>query len=285
MGTVAIVKLQGGLGNQLFQIAFARELAARGRQVVLDARIYSRKRIHNGFSLAEHMEVPFPVATGDDFRATRLARSWTWHEVRRRFGGYRRRVVIEDQTRFEAAHLEHAYDFYDGYWQDERYFPSVSDEVRASLAAIQLDDANARVREAIERGPSVSVHVRRGDYAQWPIFAPLCESDYYQRALLHVRERVPGVRAYVFSDDLAWCRANLDAGDATFVDHNTGARSIYDLLLMAMCGHNVVANSTFSWWGAWINPRPDRIVVAPSRWFTDQAREAAIRLPEQWERL
>jgi hypothetical protein len=281
----AIVKLQGGLGNQLFQIAFARELATRGKQILLDARIYERKQIHAGFALAEHMTIPFPVATAADFRAQGFARNWNWHEVRRRFGAYKRRVVVEDQAIFDASHLEREYDFYDGYWQDERYFPSVTAEVRASFAAIELDDANARLRDQIASGPSVSVHVRRGDYLAVPLFTPLCDSDYYQRALDHVRERVPNARLFVFSDDLSWCRDNLGAKDAVYVDHNGGSRSIYDLLLMGLCDSNVVANSTFSWWGAWLNPRADRVVVAPSRWFTDDTRQAAIRLPRQWERL
>ena len=284
MFIVVVVKLQGGLGNQLFQTAFAHQLAARGDEVVLDARIYARRHIHAGFVLGAYVELPFAIATDADLRRLGLARSWTWHELRRRFGGYRRRVVVEDQTRFDPAYLEHRYDFYDGYWQDERYFPAAGAAMRDLLAGIRLDDANARLRDAIVRGPSISLHVRRGDYVQYPVFAPLCEHGYYQRALDHLRARVANARLYVFSDDLAWCRANLD-GDATYVEHNAGARSIYDLLLMSLCSHHVVANSTFSWWGAWLDGRPSRTVVAPARWFTDDARESALALPADWQRV
>lgn len=279
-----IVKIQGGLGNQLFQFAFAHEMARRDADVYLDDRLYTRKQVHAGFQLREHVQLPFPIASRQELDRLKLASNWQVHRFLWQFHpSYRRRVVLEDQTRFSPDYLEHRDVFYDGYWQDERYFRNARDDVRRAIAATALDDQNHALREQIRGVEAVSVHVRRGDYLKVPNFAGICDLAYYERALAYVRERVPHAEFFVFSDDPTWCRENLSLPDATYVDHNTGSRAMYDLLLMAACKHNIIANSTFSWWGAWLDDRDEKVVVAPTRWFNQPDRE--MILPAAWKRL
>ena len=277
-----IVKLQGGLGNQLFQVAFARELKSRGREVYLDDALYRRKQIHDGFTLARHADVGIPLAGAEPFARLGLSRNWTLHEALRKATRYARKVILEDQDKPVMPAALDADDVYcDGYWQDERYFPSVHAAVRAMLDAVALDADNAASRDDIRRGDAVSVHVRRGDYVNLPLFAGCCDEAYYARAL----DRFHGARFFVFSDDIAWCRAHLRAPGARYIDHNPGDRSVFDLLLMAACTHHVIANSSFSWWGAWQDANPGKIVIAPARWYNDPVREAVVELPEGWIRV
>jgi hypothetical protein len=117
---------------------------------------------------------------------------------------------------------------------------------------------------------SISLHVRRGDYKapQFNSFFGTVPESYYREVVGYMRSNIGDPVYFVFSDDIAWCKSNLDLGDnAVFVDWNSGADSYKDLVMMSCCNHNVIANSTFSWWGAWLNENPSKIIVAPRRWF------------------
>ena len=135
----------------------------------------------------------------------------------------------------------------------------------------------------------MSLHVRRGDYASDPNASAvhgLCSLDYYAAAVAHIGRFVPRPRYFVFSDDPTWASEHLKLpGDTVIVEHNDGATSYEDLRLMSRCRHHVIANSSFSWWGAWLNPRADKIVVAPSRWLAETTRACPDICPTSWVRL
>ena len=147
----------------------------------------------------------------------------------------------------------------------------------------------AELMAKIESCHSVSLHVRRGDYASDPVFLAmhgLCPLDYYERAVKHVSERVSDPVFFLFSDDPDWVRANLNVhGTVEVVDQNGPDAGSEDLRLMSRCRHHIVANSTFSWWGAWLNGGAPKIVVAPQRWFADESMNAVDLIPEAWVKL
>ena len=136
---------------------------------------------------------------------------------------------------------------------------------------------------------SVSVHVRRGDYVSDSAANKVhgtCTPDYYQRAIAMVDSRTSDAHFFVFSDDIAWVRSAIDFGSrATFVSHNTGSDSFRDMQLMAACRQHIVANSSFSWWGAWLDPRPDKVVMAPRTWFASEKLDTRDLVPADWIRL
>jgi hypothetical protein len=159
----------------------------------------------------------------------------------------------------------------EGYFQSERYFEDVAEVIRADFTPPadelgRLDDLASRL---LPSGPKVALHVRRGDYTNPATMAVhgLMGPEYYARARHLLAERTGPSAVCVFTDDPAWVRANLGLpADSVFVSEHTRS-AVEDLILMSRCSHHITANSSFSWWGAWLNPKPDKVVVTPSRWF------------------
>lgn len=174
-----------------------------------------------------------------------------------------------------------------GTWQSQHYFQGAEREVREAFTfKVQLlNEKTRRLMGQLEQCESVSLHVRRDDYLS-PTYAKgfggICTQAYYQTAIEYMRKRIGQPRLFVFSDDLDWCRSNLSIADAVFVDWNRNEDSWQDMFLMSKCKHNIIANSSFSWWGAWLNTNPDKIVVAPKRWWNGIKDDV---VPEHWVRL
>ena len=174
-----------------------------------------------------------------------------------------------------------------GYWQSERYFAAsagtIQEEFQIRLAPTEL---NAELAQEIQDSNAVSVHVRRGDYISDPVVNTrhgACSLDYYIAAINQLRNRIAAPHFFVFSDDVDWAYHNLCFdGPATFVSHNGTERDYEDLRLMTLCKHHIIANSTFSWWGAWLNPSPGKIIYAPNRWFADPGRSSRDIIPDGW---
>ena len=177
-----------------------------------------------------------------------------------------------------------------GYWQSERYFEQHADALRKVFAFRNAPTGpNADLARQIRQDVSVSLHVRRADYADCTrtrAFHGLCDPDYYLGAIEFIRRQVPRFRLFAFSDDPQWVASTLQPHhpDMVVVDHNRGDQSHNDMLLMSMCQHHIIANSSFSWWGAWLNPDPNKIVIAPRQWFAE-APDTADLIPKSWIRL
>lgn len=171
-----------------------------------------------------------------------------------------------------------------GYWQSEKYFVDYAGAIRADFEFHQpFDERNAALAREIAASTAVAVHVRRGDYVTDPVassFVAALPLGYYVAAADRMRCHAPDARFYVFSDDPDWCRAHLQlGGPTTFVDHNQD-RGHEDLRLMTLCRHHVIANSTFSWWGAWLAQPDGQMVLAPRRWGVNS--DAGDVIPDRW---
>lgn len=288
--SMIVVRMKGGLGNQMFQYAAARAVALNaGLPLALDLRHYQREREHGyalgGFALAD---VPLDAA-----QQPPVLRERPLAYVFARLSGRGPRVLRESSLNFDPAIAAASGPAcLEGYFQSEQYFSAHGATIRAELTPVSAPDAqNARWLAEIQADPcAVSLHVRRGDYVRNAKFAAhhgTCTPEYYARALAHIAEKMQADPVvYAFSDDPDWVRENLDLpAKIKVVGHNDASRNIEDLRLMSACRHHIIANSSFSWWGAWLNPRPEKIVIAPAVWFADPTCVNADIWPESWVRI
>lgn len=274
-----LTRLHGGTGNQLFQYAAGRALALRlGTDLGLDVRRLDQMglrlaRAHFDWQVVDAAVLP------PDQRDRPVAHA-LWRAFGRSPHFHRERVLGFNpgfETWGDGSYLH-------GYWQSERYFAAYADTLRRDLRIVTPASAqNAEMARQIADSLSVSLHVRRGDYLQSGAYAS-CSGDYY-RAALHLVAEAAGItpRIFVFSDDPAWAQDNLDLPFAkVVVDFNGRDTDYEDLRLMSLCRHNIIANSSFSWWGAWLNTHPGKVVVAPKRWFAARHLQNPDLLPEGW---
>jgi hypothetical protein len=176
-----------------------------------------------------------------------------------------------------------------GYWQSEKYFADIANVIRQDFNfRTDLDSLDLAVRERMVSAPCASLHVRRGDYlkGKYKNVYATCDVSYYVSAVQLLRSKIPDIRLFAFSDEPDWIVKHLEPelGLIEIVSHNIGARSANDMRLMSLADHHIIANSSFSWWGAWLNPRKEKLVIAPKRWFADD-RPTPTLLPSSWIRL
>lgn len=294
-----IVKLMGGLGNQMFQYAAGRRLAQRynaelkldlshlgGNQDGITPRSFDLKHLNITAAIAsprEMAEMCRPVPS-------RIEYLWLW--LRQSVGLKKTRPYLlrEGQFHFDPE-LLHAPDnvYMEGYWQSERYFADISSIIRREFACkAPLAGANLELAEMITGCNSVSIHVRRGDYVTSKAaseYHGVCSLDYYRSCIDELAQAVPGLRLFVFSDEPGWAREQLKTGfPTTVVSHNGPEGAHEDLRLMSLCRHNINANSSFSWWGSWLNVNPEKMVFAPKLWFRDANRDTSDLIPQGWRR-
>lgn len=174
---------------------------------------------------------------------------------------------------------------YLGYWQTEEYFKHIRPLILKTFRfnPEKLSKLSTACYHKIQEECSVSVHIRRGDYLfenNKQRFYGICDLNYYKRAILLMQEKVHYSRFYVFSDDIEWAKENIQISNAVFIDWNVGKDAWQDMFLMSQCKHNIIANSTFSWWGAWLNTNPDKLVISPSHFMNTNKKSDII--PAGW---
>lgn len=280
------VSLQGGLGNQMFQYALGRHLALKNQtSLILELSFFGLQQ-GNGMAL-RHFELPVFNISGrlQDSRSSLLRRGW--RKIRVQCGNLRR--VRESSFAFAPEMLKLGpRTWLEGFWQSEAYFGEISPVIREDFSfKSEMSGANAEAAIQIRRDNSVSVHIRRGDYlCTSATYADLCQSGYYQKAIDLIAGTVERPVFYIFSDDMPWVKAHLPLpADAVYLHHNRGPDSYLDIQLMSLCKHHIIANSSFSWWGAWLNPSADKIVIGPARWFNDPLLASGDLLPEKWLKI
>jgi len=282
-----ISRIYAGMGNQMFQYAAGRALALRsGSSFQLDCR-HLQSHGSPPFGLG-HFNIQRALVSGTlpPQRKGQRVRHYLWRTLK-----LPPRLVEEKRPGFDERLLARLTDvFLDGYWQSERYFADAADTIRADFQFTTPPDAqNADHLERIRGTRSISLHVRRGDYLL-PEVQPRFGSPtakYYIDAVNLIASTMAGEPViYVFSDEPEWTRGNLALPFETRVmAHNGPDKNYEDMRLMSACRHHVIANSSFSWWGAWLNPSPDKIVVAPKRWFIHPELDNPDIAPDSWLRL
>jgi len=272
-----IVNILGGIGNQMFQYAFLVALRERtGTEVCYDASVFKTYPVHNGFELDRRFCITARQATAKEVRKlTFYTESYFWWKILTRFH-VGKTVHERGYTVYSPEVLEDKSDkYYYGYWQHLGYFGAYRDVLRKEFEWKEpLDAKNRMVYEDFAKGNTVSIHIRRGDYLKNWLYKDICELDYYAKAIEYVKRTCgEGMKFAIFSNDMKWCEDNivplLEGAYCTMVDWNQGAASYNDMRLMQACRVNIIANSSFSWWAAYLNVHTDALVVAPKVWINE----------------
>lgn len=292
-----IANINGGLGNQMFQYANAKALANRkGVDFLADISLYEKKVMHQGFELGRIFDLSVGLATKADLNKVLGAfHSPLTNRILARLPLLKnmpKRFISEPHFEYWGglqACPENAYVF--GYWQSEKYFIDHEEQIRRDFSFKSFTDSkNTKLALQIKESPcSVSIHIRRGDYLSNPTanaYHGVLSPSYYAAALEYLSKEFPNLELFIFSDDIEWVKQNLELSNhqVSFVSHNTGTNSYQDMALMSLCDHHVIANSSFSWWGAWLNSSTDKTVIAPKNWFIKPINTKDL-IPSSWIQL
>jgi hypothetical protein len=283
-----IVKLNGGLGNQMFQYAFALALEHRYGGVKLDLGWIRRAQAHNGFELDRHFRIKLPVCSEEERRALGDTDPTLLGRARRKLRLSKRSQFSARSTGWDPRFLKVGRDsYFSGYWQSYKYYSGFEEEIREAFDFIEpLSARNQDFLGGSAGRTLIGVHVRRGDYLTNRDFSGVCNLDYYREALRLVTAQATSPLIAFFSDDLNWCRDNLSTGEGScFVDWNRGEESYADMRLMKACDGLVIANSSFSWWAAWLGERAGRVVAAPGTWYGGRTADNPDIAPPSWKRI
>jgi len=280
-----ICTLNGGLGNQLFQYALGRRLSwERSIPLRFDLKFLQSPKSYRNYQLDLFQVEGRPVSEQEKERFDGLPVFRKLRSIYQEWQPYyRQKNVQERHLGFDQNILSVSKNVcLRGYWQSEKYFKPIANIIRAEIQPkANWSRENLEVLAHMQTGVAVSVHFRRGDYLSKIAFGVL-PKEYYEEAGDVIRKKHPQAHFFVFSDDIEWVRENIDLqAPTTYVSHNTGQDSYWDMILISKCQHHIIANSTFSWWGAWLNPKKDKIVLAPKSWFVKKFSNPDL-LPEEW---
>ncbi|MGR3622580.1 alpha-1,2-fucosyltransferase [Pseudophaeobacter sp.] len=275
-------RLHGRLGNQMFQYAAARALAHRLQtSTALDSRGAERRGegvLTRVFDLPLSPPEQLPPLKQD---APLRYAAWRGLGLAPRFRRERGLGYNSDFENWGDGSYLH------GYWQSEKYFAAISDQIRRDFTFPEFSNTqNAEMAARIREDAAISLHVRRGDYVALAAHV-LCDQAYYEAALAPVLDGfADNATVYVFSDDPDWAKANLPLPcTKVVVDFNGPDTDFEDMRLMSLCQHNIIANSSFSWWAAWLNANPHKRVAGPTSWFGDPKLSNPDILPESWLKI
>lgn len=294
------VQLNGGLGNQMFQYAFGRALAYKNRtELILDTSQLKNKNFTAGITPRSYelniFQLKAREATNNDIK-----------RIKPLF--YRIANILAFKTGFEGIQtskyfIEKKFSFNEsiekigkecflaGYWQSFRYFQKIESLIQEDFKfQPSLDNKNMRLLKIIKNQNSIGVHIRRSDFVnnKKHNVHGACSNEYYKMAIENITKKISSPYYYIFSDDIDWVRENLKLQyPHKYVSGNLGNRSYNDMQLLSNCKHNIIANSSFSWWAAWLNPNPQKIIIAPKQWFSNEKMnvQANDLIPEEWIRI
>lgn len=284
---MVITKLSGGLGNQMFQYAVGRAIAHRNKSDLgLDIswfkyNIGNEKRDYglSNFNIIENIK-------NQNFYIQKLKSRLSFLE---NFKKCENRKYFKEKTvsvfNKDSLCLS-GYVFLEGYWQNFKYFADIEYILRQEFTLKkELDNEIARI---IQKENSVSIHIRRGDYISNPLYNKLniaLSLDYYQKTIEIISQKVFSPHFFIFSDDIDWAKENLKLEKATFIGREHNFKDYEELILMSKCEHNIISNSTFSWWAAWLNNNPEKIVIAPLKWSGDMDVDVKGLIPDSWIKI
>ena len=293
-----ITHLNGGLGNQMFQYAIGRKLAVKNDSILkLDT-----EELRNNSSSGSLRRYALGIFKIQEYFSSKRENITIKHGSQSNFSIFLQKKmklflkakktghIIEPKFSFNSEVLDFAGDAYlQGYWQTEKYFKDIEDIIRKEFVLKdEFSIENLEITKKAKNIDAVSLHIRRGDYcssAKAEKFHGLCSPDYFLKSIEYIAARIRHPHFFFFSDDIEWGEINLKTRyPVTFVSDGR-LKDYEEMFLMSLCKHNIIANSSFSWWGAWLNANPEKIVIAPSCWFADKSVDMSDVIPENWIKL
>lgn len=283
--------LTGGLGNQMFEYATAKALALKlNKELNLD--LYALQKKTKGIKRDFELDIfDIDLKISSSWKTKLLVKLFPFVEQNRTFFGktfnyfrdYSAIVYLPKFQELEGNVILH------GHFQNEKYFKQYETIIRKEFTFKHpLKEQNLQIAQQMEKSNSVAIHIRRGDYVTDSNFA-LCTKEYYQEAMDSIRKEVENPVFFIFSQDFDWINENLtfDKEEVHFIDWNKGKDSYIDMQLMSLCKHNIIANSSFSWWAAWLNKNPEKRIFAPARWFRKEERNEDLKdfYPQGWKMI
>lgn len=281
---MVIVKLIGGLGNQMFQYAIGRNLSIKNKTSLyldLSQLLYRNETLNYTFRNFELnvFDTPFCIV-----KNSFLAKAY-----RKIYNSIVPSQYITESNHFyNSSVIDLTGNIYlDGYWQNEKYFKGIDTTIRKDFTfKNKPNEINKEYIDRIKSTNAVSIHFRRGDYitnSEARSYQGICTEEYYLNAIKHINQTVRSPHFFIFSDDIDWVKQNFPLrNNYSFIEFNKGRYSFEDMRLMSLCKHNIIANSSFSWWGAWLNANKNKIIISPTQWFTLAKTEI---VPPEWIKM
>ena len=283
-----VVHIIGGLGNQMFQYAFGYAVAKETQQK-LKLDIFSFASYSLRTYMLKYYGIDTSIATMEDIYKLKYINENLLQKIFRKL---KRNSKPLAKTYYKESHFyfdENVFKikddcYFEGYWQSEKYFLKYREDLlREFTLKNELHHESKNYHNKIAQSETVSLHIRRGDYVtnlHINNFHGTCSLDYYKNAVKVIEKKVSQPHFFIFSDDLEWAKKNLDfIKNITFVELGDDVPDHDEMMLMSFCKHNIIANSSFSWWGAWLNQNTEKIVIAPKKW---SAAENDDRIPKEW---
>ena len=290
------VSIYGGLGNQMFQYAFFTGLNAHVKNNQLSFSGFLYYKHHNGFDLCRAFRIAMPLhlkllnffLTYGSFVYKNKVGSFffrkliTWYHKKKYFIYAEKEEFEYDANVFKQQNV-----FFKGTWQSVLYFKDITETIKQKFVFnVPKDRLNQNLADKINDCNAVSIHIRRGDYLSviWhSSHGVINNTEYYEKAMGYIESKIPHPHYFIFSDDINWVKQNLKTSNCTYVNHNKDKKSFADMYLMSLCKHNIIANSTFSWWAAWLNKNENKIVVMPEKWLN--TKDCNQIFPDKWIKL
>ena len=267
-----IIQMAGGLGNQMFQYALYRQLISMGKNVKMDDEAGFKEDEQRNPALAP-FGITYERASRKEIIRMTDASMFPLARIRRKLFGRHSHSYFEENKRFQAKIFDWDNMYLEGYWQSEKYFPDVAETLKKEFSPESVGGLATQAKERlqeIKQAQAVSIHVRRGDYLlpqNQKLFGGICTEHYYEKAMKTIADNHPDVTFYLFTNDSEWAKGWLEKPYRIKLVEWAGAKDYELLTLMSRCKHNILANSSFSWWASYLNKNPDKMVIAPDKWL------------------
>jgi len=294
-----IVQIDGGLGNQMFQYVFGLSIQKRNGSVYYSTKVVQASQQHNGLELIDVFKINLPTSIKSIFISEWIYLSNKMSGMSKMsqifFGLINEKLLninIVEEVNFAVFNegvynsLKNTLCYYKGYWQSSKYFEFIVSKSVFNFNLRNLNSETLEFKQFILKNFCVSVHIRRGDYllnSNIESYGEICTKEYYLKAIEYFKNEFREINFIFFSDDIEWVKSIYLEDNYYFVDWNIHVNSWQDMYLMSLCSHNIIANSSFSWWGAYLNNNLNKIVIAPKIWHN--LHDASDICPSKWIRL
>lgn len=283
-----VIEASGGLGNQMFQYALYKKLESMDKDVVMDTSFFRSKQnlreLEIGVFGVQYRSITDKEAAyirGYGYQDTII------DKIKYKLKSSKIKTYKDTIENFQSKIFEMDDVYLCGYWQSEKYFKDIRNTILEEFSfPLETKERFQDLCKQMQKENSISIHIRRSDYLteqNVKVYGNICTEKYYENATAYMDRKIENPHYYVFTDDLEWTRDYFKGEQYTIVDENRGKDSYADMYLMSQCKHNIIANSSFSWWGAWLNKNLNKKVLAPKKWFHNHEKDEIVC--EDWIRI